>query len=57
MEAKELKVELKLAPWYGNAMKDIAEELANDSSLNEEKTMELFEMIAKKLVNHAIIFR
>ena len=54
MEAKELKVELKLAPWYRKAMRDIAEELANDNSISVEKAGELFEKIGTKIINHAI---
>ena len=54
MEAKELTVKIEVAPWYNEAMKEIAEVLANKNGLFEDTAYQLFENIAGILLNHAV---
>ena len=54
MEAKELTVKIEVAPWYNEAMKEIAEVLTNKNGLFEDTAYQLFENIAGILLNHAV---
>ena len=54
MEAKELTVKIEVAPWYTEAMNEIAEVLANKNGLFEDTAYQLYENIAGILLNHAI---
>ena len=54
MEAKELTVKIKIAPWYTEAMDEIAQVLTNKNGLFEDTAYQLYENIAGILLNYAV---